>query len=357
MMENKSPRRKQLGERSEWPEPAEIQVPFYSTNGSNMLKIINICCLALLLTGAHSNFAEAEPVCPPAAENPTPEKIQAAMSVARDRGFLWRISKDGRTSFLYGTIHVAKFDWMFPGPKVTQAIRTTDTLALELDALDPDIQARMAKGIAELQSTELPELMVKRLRDQAEAMCIPYDSIAKLTPEFQIITLSMMVGRWDGLNASFAVDAVLAGIGRGAKKNVVSLETPEFQLQLLTMETPKETISFVQDSLNELETGRALSQINRAAKSWESADYAEMSNFEDWCECLNTELDRRMMKRLNDDRNPNLAKSINALHESGKQVFAAVGSLHMFGPLGLPALMKKLGYQVEQVDLRLKGSQ
>jgi uncharacterized protein len=55
------------------------------------------------------------------------------------------------------------------------------------------------------------------------------------------------------------------------------------------------------------------------------------------------------MKRALDDRNPALAEHIDALHQSGKQVFAAVGSLHMFGPLGLPALMAKRGYRVERV--------
>jgi uncharacterized protein YbaP (TraB family) len=61
-----------------------------------------------------------------------------------------------------------------------------------------------------------------------------------------------------------------------------------------------------------------------------------------------------MMKRLLDDRNPNLAGRIDAIHKSGKNVFAAVGSLHMFGEIGLPALMKKRGYQVEQVNFQSK---
>jgi len=34
----------------------------------------------------------------------------------------------------------------------------------------------------------------------------------------------------------------------------------------------------------------------------------------------------------------------------GKQVFAAVGSLHMIGPMGLPALMAQRGYRVERVE-------
>jgi uncharacterized protein YbaP (TraB family) len=63
-------------------------------------------------------------------------------------------------------------------------------------------------------------------------------------------------------------------------------------------------------------------------------------------------VERELKKRLLDDRNPNLAERIDALHGSGKQVFAAVGSLHMFGTMGLPALMSKRGYHVELVELK-----
>lgn len=282
---------------------------------------------------------------------PSPEMIQGAMSTARDRGFLWSIRKDGHTSFLYGTIHVAKFDWMFPGPGVMQALRTTDTLALELDILDEDIQGRMAKGMTALRNTALPELLVQRMRQQADSECVSYDSIAKLTPELQITLLTLMLGRGEGLDASYAIDSVLAGIGHSAKKKVVSLETPELQLQLLQMKSSQETLAFVQNGLDELKSGRSRTMLNRIAKVWANADYTEMARFSEWCECLNTEIEREMMKRMLDQRNPALADSIDALHHSGKQVFAAVGSLHMFGPMGLPTLMAKRGYTVESITL------
>jgi uncharacterized protein YbaP (TraB family) len=305
----------------------------------------------LLLAVANPASSESRPACPPVAGQPTPAMVQAGAKNARDHGFLWRISKDGRTSFLYGTMHVAKLDWAFPGPRVTKALSATDTIALELDNLDADIQKRMAKGMAAQAHTMLPESLAKRLRQQADAICIPYSSIAALSPEFQMEVLTLMEGRWEGLDASYAIDAVLAGIGHGAKKNMVSLETPELQLKLLQMQTPQETIAFVDDGLKELESGRSRALLRRLAKIWANADYGEMSRFFDWCDCLNTEIEREMMRRLLDERNPNMAEHIDALHASGKQVFAAVGSLHMFGPIGLPELMAKRGYRVERVDL------
>ena len=90
--------------------------------------------------------------------------------------------------------------------------------------------------------------------------------------------------------------------------------------------------------------------LNRIAEVWTDGDYAELSRYERWCDCMRTPAERAAMKRLLDDRNPALAAAIDALHAGGKQVFAAVGSLHMIGPSGLPALLRQRGYKVEQGD-------
>jgi uncharacterized protein YbaP (TraB family) len=74
-----------------------------------------------------------------------------------------------------------------------------------------------------------------------------------------------------------------------------------------------------------------------------------MTHYDDWCRCRDTASEREMMKRVLDERNPKLAARIDELHRSGKQVFAAVGSLHMFGAGSLPALLQSRGYTVERV--------
>ncbi|MBI5005578.1 MAG: TraB/GumN family protein [Nitrosomonadales bacterium] len=305
--------------------------------------------ILLLVASQTIQAAESRSVCPPPVSPPSPEVARQAMDNARDHGFLWRISKDGRASYLYGTIHIARFEWMFPGPGVMQALKEADTVALELDLMDADIRSRMMEGMASPSATSLPAALVKRMRSQAAATCVPYESIAHLSPEMQITMLTVMAGRLDGLEAAYAVDAVLAGIGHGANKNVVSLETPEAQAQMLLMKDERDTIAFVQESLDELEAGRASALLKRIARVWADSDYAELERYGEWCDCLETEMERGMMRRLLDERNPHMAERIDALHREGKRVFAAVGSLHMFGQFAIPALMAKRGYRVERI--------
>ena len=55
--------------------------------------------------------------CPPPPTPPGADEMRAAQRDASDRGFLWRLQKDGTVSWLYGTVHLARLGWMFPGPQ------------------------------------------------------------------------------------------------------------------------------------------------------------------------------------------------------------------------------------------------
>ena len=303
---------------------------------------------ALLAFGANVQ-AQAPASCPPVATPLTQDDMQAGLRSARDRGFLWRISRDGRDSWLYGTVHAAKREWMFPGPKVTQALKASDTIALELDMQNPEIGRRLGAGIAAQRSAALPDPLRQRIARLAEAECIPAQMLAPLSPEMQVATLSVLVARRDGIDPSYGIDAVLGGFGRGTGKPVLSLETPEQQLQALQMPSARETLSFVESGIEDLESGRARPLVLRLTQVWADADLDTLSAYASWCDCLNTDADRAQQARLLDARNPPLADAIAALHQSGKNVFAAVGSLHMIGPLGLPDLLAQRGFTVERV--------
>ena len=297
-------------------------------------------------------LAQAPAACPPEALQPTAAQIEEGTRNARDRGFLWRATKDGRTSYLYGTMHVGKLAWMFPGPEVSKAARSSDVIALELDILDPDITGRLQAGMTRRPDRALPEALNRRLRVQIEAACLPPDLLAQADPEMVATTLTMMAARKQGLDPAYAVDAVYAGMARSLGKTVSSLETPELQLKLLLGGSPAESQAAVESALDDLESGEASPLLARMAEVWAGGRLGEMESYEKWCQCLETNADRVMMRRMLDERNPGLAKGIDAIHASGKTVFAAVGTLHMIGKLGLPALLTERGYKVERVAFK-----
>ena len=313
------------------------------------LALVALAASPLVLQLGAARAADAAS-CPPQAAPMSAEVVAAAKRDARDHGFLWRITKDGHSSYLYGTLHAARQDWMFPGPTVVEAMQASDTVALELDALDPDIQRRLAASLAAIRNEPLPAPLARRLEQRRLAECVDAAAWSSFPPEFQIASLTLLAGRRDDLDPAYAIDIVLASMARELGKPVVSLEAPEGQMDALQMPTRAETLALVRGGLDDLDAGRARPLLRRIAKAWVDGDYAELSRYTKWCGCARTAAERAAMKRLLDDRNPTLAEGIDKVHAAGRSVFAAVGSLHLFGAKGLPALLKRRGYKIEQGD-------
>lgn len=308
-----------------------------------------LATLALLGGAAFAQAPAAEPECPP---QPTPldeAAVRQGMQQARDHGLLWRLDKDGRSSWLYGTIHIAERGWMFPGPALLQALREADQLAFELDLTDPAILARLQAGmLAPPDQPALPGPLAQRLAAQARAQCAG-NTLDALRPEMQAMTLMAQAGRRLGLEPAYGVDIFLEGLARGAGRPAVSLETPEEQLGLLVRDEPAATQAQVSELLDDLERADALSILNRMAQDWAQSNLADLANYAQWCECQQTESQRSFYRRMVDERNLTMAERVHALHSAGKRTLVAVGALHLVGPQGLPALLQARGYKLTQL--------
>jgi uncharacterized protein len=327
---------------------------------------LSLATFALALGGG-SLWAQASPLaapaapaaaaCPPTAQMPTQEQMQAAMAAARDRGVIWRIDKDGRSSYLYGTMHLGRMEWSFPGPLLREALRNTDTLALELDLTDPAVLQKLQASVSAGSSgasggptaPALSDAIKARIARQAELACIPIQVLTPLHPVMQVVTLTSLAGRWDGLDPSFAQEFSLAGFARASSRPIVSLETVGAQASVLIPSDPAKALRSVEQALTQLEDGTGRRVMQRLAQVWESGSLEDITNYQRWCECANTEEERAFLQRLNDDRNPALAEGIDKLHAEGKRVLAGVGALHMTGAKALPQLMVAKGYTVTRL--------
>ena len=309
-----------------------------------LLRILPVWLLAA------TSFAQTPaPTCnvPPP---PSREEIQAASKRPADRGFLWRIEKDGRASWLYGTLHVGKPDWYFAGERVRGALRQSDTLALELDMNDPATQAVFTERVPRAVMARLltPERQ-RRLEQQSAAACLPAAALSALRPVLQVTTLAGLAARQQGLRMEFGSEQFLAAYARSNQKPLVALENARGQLQALIGDDEAEENKGVDEALDQLESGQMLDVTARLSQAWAASNLAELDSYRAWCDCVKTPADERALRRLLDDRNPGLADGIAALHGKGQRVFAAVGALHMVGAEGLPGLLAARGFKVTRV--------
>ncbi|HEY8877202.1 MAG TPA: TraB/GumN family protein [Roseateles sp.] len=289
----------------------------------------------LLLAGS------AHAACPPAPTLPKAEQAAAWAAQAPDRGLLWRISRDGHSSYLYGSLHVGKADWAYPGPALRAAWAATEVLAVELDPAD------VGAALAALPKAEaLPPPLARRLDDQARAACLPPGALSALPAMLQLSTLTLLEARRDGFDAGFGQDVMLLAWAKGESRPVQSLESVQEQLAALEP-SAAELPGIVDDTLRQLRNGQVRAPLRKLAATWSRGDLATLGRYARWCACADSPAERAWLKRVNDDRNGPLAERIAALHGAGQRLLVAVGALHMSGPQALPKLLADQGFTVE----------
>lgn len=308
-------------------------------------------CAALLLAhgGAAAQAAQAVIPCPPELTSDR----GAVAADERNRGLLWRVTRDGRSSFLYATLHLGRPHWRVPGLVVQAALRDSDLVAVELDTTDPDIARQLVVAMQEMSHAvvNLPEAMRERIAALVRRACLPEGALWTMHPVMQAMTLSMLESRWEDLHPQFGQEVSLKRYALEHHKPVLSLETPAQQFAALVPEAGDDLTAALARALQQLEFGGLRVMVRRLADAWERGDLPELAAYASWCECVQDAQDRRALKRLIDDRNVVLAARIAELHQRDLKVFAAVGALHMTGAQALPTLMQQRGFTVERVTM------
>lgn len=286
--------------------------------------------------------------CPPDPQGPDGAELEQLARTAQDRGFLWRVTKDGQASYLFGTLHAGRRSWILPGPKLRQAMYEVDALALELDPFDSATGKSLQKLI-QGNKVQLPAALRTRLNALIRVSCAPLGSFDGMHPAMQTTVLGIAELRRDGLEIGYGQDLVLAALARRSGLPIFALETVQTQIQVMIPRQRNEVIKQVTRGVDDLESGTALKTLRLTVQAWESGDLPKLEAYESWCECIKTPSDRVAVRQLIADRNYGMAEKFDQLHQGGKRLLAAVGALHMAGPEGLPALLMHKGYRVERI--------
>ena len=318
----------------------------------SLLVLGYLCLVAALIVVA----CATQKNCPPSAASLVPPGGWAsAPPQTQDHGLLWRIEKDGRASWLYGTAHIARPEWMRPGPKVQQALQQSDVIALEINfETDPTARQMQAGGSS---SKVVVDLLTKAQRERVtrllEKSCLPAELSAPADPLGLMrlfVSLNSASMQADGLYAEFGIDRYLAGYARQAKMPLIGLETGAGQLKALGGDDRSKTLSETIDkALDTFESDKRRTLVVAATNAWARGDLDKLEHYADWCDCLKTPEDQARHERMITGRHPGMVKEIERLHTDGQRVFAAVGALHMAGTKSVPALLAEHGFQVTKV--------
>lgn len=311
------------------------------------LAFVALAFVALVTTGTVSAGEVNTVSCPPQATPPHRALLQQAQQQAADRGLLWRISRGGRDSFLYGTMHAGRAEWLALGPRTEASLARTGVLALEINVMDPAVQAAL-RDATQGPPRRLPAELMQSLRDAWSAECLPADDLRAGPTEFHVAQLAMAQAQRQGLFPLYGAESALLMRSLRTERPVVGLETVQTQLATLLARSDDEAEAMVRDALADWRDPRAPQLLERLTQAWLQGNLKDLEAYATWCDCVNTPSEREAFARLVDGRNPGMADAIERLH-TGVSVFAAVGALHLIGPQGLPALLQARGFTVTRL--------
>jgi len=266
-----------------------------------------------------------------------------------DRGLFWKVEKDGRTSFLFGTVHVWKREWLPLNPGIEKAFADAKTLAVELDPAKMDMASaarRMMLCCNETLERQLGKPLYEQIRAETERMGLPEAAIAKMKPWGAMLVLAATKLQQLGFSPDAGLDNYLIQKAKASGKRIIELESGEQQLAVMDGLSARSQTALLVELLANIDgTPQVLDSIVAAWKRGD-AGAAFALNQKDLSD---SEARREFEDKFLYQRDVAMTRKIEVLLSQPGSHFIAVGSLHLVGPRSIVEQLKAKGYRVEQI--------
>jgi uncharacterized protein YbaP (TraB family) len=301
---------------------------------SRLLKRLSAALLAL---GSLSTSAAAAAVRPA-----TPVAPAAA------KHMLFKVrGPNGATVYLLGSVHLLSPEAGKLPAEVDSAFARAKTVAFEtsidsvqMRAQEMLLKARYAPGMS-LKKSLSPTGLAKA--DSVVKMYgLNLDMLDQFKPWFVSVALTQMVMQKANFQSQYGVDVQLNERAKTANKNVVGLESVDFQLNLFDTIDPLDQERMITSNKGPAEAAAELAKIKDA---WLAGDVAGLEAlFKD-----TQDESPKMLDIMLNNRNASWIPKIDEMLKGKDDALIVVGAAHLVGKKGVLELLKAKGYTVEQL--------
>jgi len=306
-----------------------------------MKRIALVTLLALIGSACNREPSSTPPTTstPPVAD-PWQAKPEPPPQVL-PKPLLWSITKDGKTSYAFGTMHVGIDPERLP-KIVWDKLESKPAFAMETDTSDPAILGLGRRSSGSIHEDLGPEYYKKLEELLGETMVRNVD---RMKPVIPAVMLSMK-----GLPmTAIAMDAALATRAQSKNKQIIYLEPASKQATLLDRWMDVRTLKLLIDTADK---SLELTKGMVAAYAAGDADKLLALNDSQKPEALAHGYTEAEYDKQNDemlyDRNASWIDAIEQMHAKGGG-FIAVGALHLIGKKSVLDLLAAKGYTVTRV--------
>jgi uncharacterized protein YbaP (TraB family) len=261
---------------------------------------------------------------------------------------LWHIQGEAGQVYLLGAVHVLPPNMNWHTPPVTVALSRADVFVFEVpedaSAVSELHELIQKNGFLPPDQT-LRELLHEKFRDDYDA-AVKSSGLDAASVEHErpwLAGIQLMFAQINKLHfaSSNGVDSVLMEDAVRHHKSIRYFETIADQFALLAPEDRTLELEEFESGLADLRDVSA--GIRPMVTAWANGDQAKLD------ELINGDLNQfpQARKMLLDDRNLRWVPKIEAMLKEKHVFFVVVGAGHLTGPKGVPALLRRAGYQVD----------
>jgi uncharacterized protein YbaP (TraB family) len=268
---------------------------------------------------------------------------------------MWQINGASNRIYLLGSVHVLRQqDYPIP-TAIEKAYQDAEILIMEIDVddLDPIEMAGMVNELGVIKDgSTLQEIMGPSLyeeaADYASQLDIPFLMLAQTEPWLAAITIEQMMLLRIGFNPEYGIEFHLSAKASEDSKEILGLESVREQLEFLDKLSLSAQRSLLIQTLRE--SMNIEENLDLLIDAWRHGDIDFLE------ENLLAEMQRypELYRTLVVDRNEAWVEQIRNLIGEQDDYLIVVGTLHLVGDDGLPALLSEIGITTDQ--LREPGS-
>jgi uncharacterized protein YbaP (TraB family) len=281
--------------------------------------------------------------------------LMALQAAAAGRGALFKVTGSGNTLYLFGTIHAGRADFYPLEPRISAALASASTLALEIDAgRDPASVAEVFRrhGTFAPGSPGIAALPAERRRHIENALKkhgVDPATVAHMKPWLIGMVLVLKDIHRLGYHQALGVDGHLLQLARSRKMRIAELESVQYQAAMLDRLPEQEQWRMLEEALNSMENGGQLREVRAMFEAYERADQQALDGIAERIDADTSLTGKFAREILLGERNGPMADKVAALLASEDNAVVAIGLLHLLGKHGVPELLRKRGIEVERI--------
>lgn len=269
--------------------------------------------------------------------------------------FLWKATSATTEVYLLGSIHLGKKEFYPLANEIEGAFKKAKYLVVEADESksDPAAVQRLVlenamyppdDGLSKHVSAET----IKALAEVGTPLGLAPAATERMKPWLVALSLSVMSLQKLGYSPEFGIDRHFTKAAKDGGKEILELESMEYQIKLLAGFSPELQAKFLESTLAEAENVK--DRMEKVVAAWSRGDTAFLEE-----EMLKKPIAKHpeqaeLQAKLIEERNAGMAKKIGEYLKTKDVHFVVVGSAHLIGEKGIVRLLEKDGMKVQQVE-------